>query len=109
MYIDDLSKYFEGRLDLLAHILLFAMIAPCSFIFKVIGAPLLEWMHPYGSSNAGKSSSGKIVLAADGNENNDDFNLSISHIDTIARFGETVSKTTFPKLVDDVDLTDNPN
>ena len=107
-YIDELSKYFEGRLDLLAHILLFAMIAPCSFIFKVIGAPLLEWIHPYGSSNAGNQVLGKTVFCpADGNENDDDFNLSIGHIDTIARFGETISKTTFPKLVDEVDVTDN--
>ena len=74
---------------------------------QVVGAPLLEWMHFYGNSNSGKSSSGKIILAADGNENNDDFNLSVGHIDTIARFGDTIAKTTFPRLVDEVDLTDN--
>jgi hypothetical protein len=30
----------------------------------------------------------------------------MSNIDTIARLGEAISKTTFPKLVDEVDLSD---
>jgi hypothetical protein len=108
-FIDELQKWYKGREDLLAHILLWPMIAPFSFIFKVVNAPLLEWMHLHGNPNAGKTSSGLIGLAFDGNENNEDFVLNMRYIDTHARFGDTISNTTFPKIINEVDLTDRPD
>jgi hypothetical protein len=106
-FIDELEKrWYKGREDLLAHMLLWSMIAPFSFIFKVVNAPLLEWMHLHGNPNAGKTSSGEIVLAFDGNEKNEDFVLNMKYIDTLARFGDTISDTTFPKIINEVDLTD---
>jgi hypothetical protein len=105
--IDELrTKWYEGREDLLAHILLWFMVAPLSFIFKVISAPLLDWVHPFGNPNTGKTSSGLIGLAIDGNECNEDFNLNMKHIDSLARFGDTISNTTFPKIINEVDLTE---
>ncbi len=107
-YIEELATVgYQDRLDLLAHTILFGLIAPCSFIFKVIRAPLLEWMDLYGKSNAGKTSSGRIVLAMDGHEQDDDYNVNMAHVDTTARFGDTISVTTFPKLVDEMEFTDN--
>jgi hypothetical protein len=104
-----LQPWYEDREDLLAHTLLWPMIAPFSFIFKVVGAPLLEWIHLYGNPNAGKTSSGLIGLAFDGNENNEDFVLNMKYIDSLARFGDTISNTTFPKIVNEVDLTERPD
>jgi len=107
-YINELARVgYQNRLDLLAHLILFGLIAPCSFIFKVIRAPTLEWLDFYGKPNAGKTSSGRIVLAVDGHERDDDYNVNMAHVDTTARFGDTVSVTTFPKLVDEMDFTDN--
>jgi hypothetical protein len=100
------TKWYKGREDLLAHDLLWFMIAPCSFIFKVINAPLLTWTHPYGNPNTGKTTTGLIGLAMDGNECNEDFNINMKHIDSLARFGDTVSNTTFPKIINEVDLTE---
>jgi hypothetical protein len=31
----------------------------------------------------------------------------MAHVDTTARFGDTISTSTFPKLVDEMDFTDN--
>ena len=45
----------------------------------------------------------KVILAIDGHHDDPDFLLNISRIDTIARLGDVVSHTTFPKLVDEVD------
>ena len=60
-YINGLAKAgYQNRLDLLAHSIKFGVIAPCSFVFKVIRAPILEWMHLYGKPNASKSTSGRI-------------------------------------------------
>ena len=107
-YINELATVgYENRLDLLAHIILFFLIAPCSFIFKVIKAPRLEWPHLYGKPNASKSTSGRIGLAIDGHEEDDDYNVNMAHVDTTARFGDTISTSTFPKLVDEMDFTDN--
>jgi hypothetical protein len=33
----------------------------------------------------------------------------MNHIDRIARFGDTISNTTFPKIINEVDLTDRPD
>jgi hypothetical protein len=107
-YIDELAKTgYKNRLDLLAHLILFGTIAPCSFIFKVIRAPILEWIDLHGNPNAGKTSSGRIVLAIDAHEKDDDYNVNMGHVDSIARLGDTISQTTFPKLVDEMDFTDN--
>jgi hypothetical protein len=107
-YINELAKTgYQNRLDLLAHLILFGLIAPYSFIFKVTRALTLEWLCLHGKPNASKSSSGRIVLAIDGHEKDDDYNVNMAHVDTIARFGDTISVTTFPKLVDEMDFTDN--
>ena len=67
----------------------------------------LKWLHFYGFPNATKSNTGKIILAIDGHHNDTDYLLNFSRIDTVARLGDAVSHTTFPKLVDEVDLS-NP-
>lgn len=105
-FIDEvLDKAYQGREELLSHTLLWFMIAPLSFIFKIIKAPLLYGVHLYGKPNTGKSSSAEIGLAFDGNETNIDCILNINHIDNTVRFGETVHGTTFPKLIE-VNLID---
>jgi hypothetical protein len=108
-FIDELEGWYKGREDLLSHICHWFMIAPLSFIFKVINAPLLEWVHPWGNPNTGKTSSGLIGLGFDGNEGDEDFNLNMKHIDSLARFGDTISDTTFPKIINEVDLTQRPD
>jgi hypothetical protein len=103
-YIEELAtKYYVGREDLLSHICKWFMIAPFAFLFKVVGAPYLDWMHPHGNPNTGKTTSGEIGLGFDGNDS-DEHKLNMRHIDTIARFGDTVSNTTFPKIINEVDL-----
>ena len=75
-YINEIAQVgYQTRLDLLAHLILFGTIAPCSFIFKVTRAPILEWLDLYGKPNASKSTSGKIILAIDGHEKDDDYNV----------------------------------
>jgi hypothetical protein len=107
-FIDVLANTtaYKDRLDLLSHTLLFGLIAPCSFIFKKIKAPWLPWMHNYGSPNAGKTNSGKISLALDGHETDDDYIVSMKHVDTVPRMGDTISRTTFPIIADEMELVD---
>lgn len=108
-YINELASVgFIGRLDLLAHAIKFAIIAPFSFIFKCIRAPWLEWIQLYGKPNAGKSTSGLVILALDGHETDYEFVINMGHVDSIARLGEAIRETTFPKLIDEIDFTNDP-
>ena len=80
-FIDELEVMaYKDGLELLSHILLFGLIAPCSFIFKCIKAPCLEWTSFYGSPNSTKTSSSKVVLALDGHENDQDYNVNMQHV-----------------------------
>jgi hypothetical protein len=107
-FIQELAENgYIGRLDLLAHTIKFGFIAPCSFVFKYIKAPWLEFLHFYGDPNSSKSSSGEIVLAFDGHHKDENFIVNMGHVDTPARLGETISQTTFPILVDELDYNDD--
>ena len=79
------------------------MIAPAIFMLKTNNY-FLKWFHFYGFPNATKSNTGKIILSFDGHHDDEDYLLKMSRIDTIARLGDQISHTTFPKLVDEADL-----
>ncbi len=102
-FIEELVPYYEGRVDLLSTLIQWATVAPVIFMLKGNNY-FLKWLHFYGFPNATKSNSGKIALGVDRHQDNPDFLLSISRIDTIARLGDILSHTTFPKLVDEADL-----
>jgi hypothetical protein len=95
-YINELAEkgYKEhDRLNLLAHALLFGIIGPFSFIFKVVKTPILEAVSLYGNPNATKTASGRIGLAIDGHENDDDL-IAGTQVDTKPRLGDAICSTT---------------
>jgi Bifunctional DNA primase/polymerase, N-terminal len=103
--INDAVKYYEGRLDLLSTTITWGMIAPAIYMLKS-NDYFLKWLHFYGFTNATKSNSGRFALALDGHHDDEKFNKHLTDIDTIARLGEVIGKTTFPKLIDECDLND---
>ena len=102
-FLEELKPYFEGRSDLLSTSIVWGMIAPAVFMLKTNNY-FLKWLHFYGFPNSTKSNTGKIILGIDGHHDDPDYLLNISRIDTIARLGDILSHSTFPKLVDEVDL-----
>jgi hypothetical protein len=104
-FLEELKPYYEGRLDLIATAIVWGTIAPAIFMLKDNNY-FLKWLDFYGAANATKSNTGKIILAIDEHHNDPKFLLGASSIDTVPRLGETVGHTTFPKLVDEVDLND---
>lgn len=102
-FLEELKQYYEKRLDLLATATVWGMIAPAIFMLKTNNY-FLKWFHFYGFPNAIKSNTGKIILSFDGHHDDEDYLLKMSRIDTIARLGDQISHTTFPKLVDEADL-----
>ena len=100
---EELVPYYENRLDLLSTVIAWFLVAPAIYMLKTNNY-FLKFLHFYGFPNATKSNSDKIGLAIDGHQDDPDFLLNLSRIDTIARLGDVVSHTTFPKLVDEADL-----
>lgn len=106
--INELKPRYENRLDLLATAIVWGIVAPVIFMLKTNNY-FLKALHLYGFANSTKSNTGKIILALDGHQEDSRFALQFSRIDTPARLGEAVSKSTFPILVDEVNLSDEKN
>ena len=51
-----------------------------------------------------KTTDGRIILAIDGHHDDPKYALKFTHIDTVPKFGNKISKTTFPILIDEVYL-----
>ena len=83
------------------------MVAPIIFILKTTDY-YLEDLYFYGASNALKTTDGRIILAIDRHHDDPNYALKFTHIDTVPRFGNKISKSTFPILIDEIDLN-NPN
>ena len=107
-FIDEITKYYRGRRDLLATSLVWGMVAPIIFILKTTDY-YLEFLYLYGASNAFKTSDGRIILAIDGHHDDPNYSLKLTHINTVPRFGNKISKSTFPLLIDEVDLNVTAN
>jgi hypothetical protein len=93
-------------LDLLATSIVWGMIAPAIFMLKTNNY-FLKALNFYGFSNATKSNTGKIILALDGHQHDRQHALNFNRIDSPARFGEAVSFSTFPILIDEMDLNND--
>jgi Bifunctional DNA primase/polymerase, N-terminal len=107
--IEELKTCYENRRDLLATSIVWGMVAPAIFMLKTNNY-FLKALNFYGFSNATKSNTGKIILALDGNH--EDYRkhaLNFNMVDTQPRLGDTVSRSTFPILIDEVDLSDIRN
>src|SRR5437867_7140070 len=66
----------------------------------------LKLLHFYGFPNATKTNTAKVILALDGHQEDPRFLLVFSRFDTEARIGEALRHTTFPILVDEMNLSD---
>lgn len=108
-FIEELKTCYENRLDLLATSIVWGMIAPAIFMLKTNNY-FLKGLNFYGFSNATKSNTGKIILAIDGNhEDHNNHALNFNMVDSTAKLGAAVSRSTFPILIDEVDLNDIRN
>jgi hypothetical protein len=106
--IEELKPHYDNRLDLLATSIVWGIVAPVMFMLKTNNY-FLKALHFYGFSNATKSNTGKIILALDGHDQDSRFAMQFSRIDTPARLGDAVSHSTFPILIDEMDLCDPRN
>jgi hypothetical protein len=101
-FLDELSTKWQNK-DIFSTVIKWTTLAPFNFIFKAHDKWLRN-IHSYGWSSSGKTSLGKIALAIwrlHTNVLRKDYHLRFSNIDTPARFGSIISRSTYPKVINE--------
>ena len=101
--LDELATKWQNR-DIFPTVIKWATLAPFNYIFKA-NDKWLRNIHGYGWASSGKTSLGKISLAVwrlQKNASRKDYQLRFSNIDSTARFGSVISRSTYPKVINEV-------
>jgi Bifunctional DNA primase/polymerase, N-terminal len=104
--LDDLAEKKYKNKDIFPTIIKWAIVAPFSYALKgVDNNNWMPWLQPYGVTKSGKSTLGVIVLAVwrkHTNGDKKDHQLGFNNIDSVARLGNAISKSTYPVLVNEI-------
>lgn len=106
--LDELSQKYKNK-DIFPTVIKWAVVAPFSFILKG-NDNWMSWLQPYGITKSGKSTIGIISLAVwrkHKSADKKDHQLGFNNIDSAARFGNAISKSTYPVLVNEVGALPN--
>lgn len=107
--LEELAKKYKNN-NIFPSVIKWALVAPFSFILKGYNDNWMPWLHLYGITSSGKSSLGLIALAVwrkHKNSERKDHQLGFNNIDSVARFGNAISKSTYPVLVNEVGALSN--
>lgn len=85
-------------------VLKWSIIAPFNFIMKQKNNKWIPWIFAFGFPKTGKTTLGDISCAIWGHYLDDSYKIPFTNIDTIAKFGEYLSKSTFPLLVNEAGI-----
>jgi len=96
--LDELSKWYEHVIDKFATVIKWGLISPFSYIYKQ-KRRWIPWLYLFGASSTGKTTLGEIVLNMWGLDYT--HRKSGSSIDTPARLGHVLSRSTFPVLINE--------
>lgn len=101
--LNELSTRWQN-LDIFPTVIKWFILAPFDYIFKTNN----RWQpnfHDYGWSSSGKTCLGRIGLAIwrlHTNALRKDYQLGFGNIDNTARLGSVISRSTYPKLINEV-------
>lgn len=99
--LDILQTKFKNK-DIFPTLLKWSIIAPFDYILKQVHKEWIPWLHLYGWSNTGKSTLGDLCCCIWNRYDDKDSILSFTAADTKARFGEVLSKSTYPVVINEV-------
>jgi hypothetical protein len=106
--LDELSQKYKNK-DIFPTVIKWTVCAPFSFILKG-NDNWMPWLQPYGITRSGKSTLGIIALAIwrkHKSADKKDHQLEFNNIDSVARFGNAIGKSTYPVLVNEVGALTN--
>lgn len=97
--LDILATGWKNK-DVFPTVLKWGLLAPYSFIIKSNSDKWMPYLQMFGQGQSGKTTLGLLVLQIWNRSTM--LKKGFNNIDTPARFGETVSKDTYPILVNEV-------
>lgn len=99
--LHEFAKYFPENADNLGFILRWELIAPFNFCYKQSGSSeVFGAIYIWGKPNTGKSTAGTLI-AHIWDRRIEDVQYSSASADTPYRFGEMISQTTYPVLLEE--------
>lgn len=99
--LDELASRYK-RTDVFATLIRWTIVAPFDFCLKQCKGVFIPWLQLYGFSGTGKTSLGDIPLAVWGKYHDKNYKIPYTNIDTVPKFGEVLSKSTYPITVNEV-------
>ena len=98
--LDELiMKWFKGTEQKTAMIFKFGIVAPFSYIKKQhFPNQYMPWLYLYGRTQTGKTHRGEIITHIWGRSPQEQV-IPYTKIDTLARMGRVLSKSTFPFII----------
>lgn len=97
--LDSLAAGWKNK-DVFPTVLKWGLLAPFSFIIKSNSDKWMPYLQMFGQGQSGKTTLGLLVMHVWNRPST--LKKGFNNIDTPARFGETVSKDTYPVLVNEV-------
>jgi hypothetical protein len=105
--LDILQTKYKQK-EILPTIIKWGLVAPFGYVLKQLSGNWIPWLHLYGWPNTGKTTSGDLLCSMWGRYHHIDHKIPYTSLDTVAKFGEALSKTTYPITVNEVgSLGDN--
>ena len=106
--LDILQPKFKNK-DVFPTLLKWSIVAPFNYVLKQVHKKWIPWLYPYGWSNTGKSTLGDICCCIWNRYEDKDSILSFTAVDTKARLGEALSKSTYPIVINEVAQLNDEN
>ena len=106
--LDILQSKFKNK-DVFPTLLKWSIVAPFNYVLKQVHKKWMRWLYPYGWSNTGKSTLGDICCCIWNRHLDKDSILPFTAVDTKARLGEALSKSTYPIVINEVAQLNDEN
>jgi hypothetical protein len=100
-FLDYLAAKGWKNKDIFPTVLKWGIVAPFTFSIKFNSDDWPPWLQLHGCGQTGKTTLGYLVLSI-WNLDKRTKSLGFTHIDSAARFGHTISKDTYPTLINEV-------
>jgi hypothetical protein len=99
--LDFLQTKFKNK-DVFPTLVKWSIIAPFDYVIKQVHKKWIPYLYPYGWSNTGKSTLGELCCCIWNRYLDKDSVLSFTGVDTKAKLGEALSKSTYPIVINEV-------
>lgn len=103
-FLDEFAEYYEGNESKIGYILSWMIMAPFTFAMKQAQNPDLPGaVYLVGKANSGKTTVASLMTYIWKTSKSETL-FSTGRIDTVARFGNAISKMTYPVIFDEGDI-----